>query len=182
MSLGVERNGLVAGIETGHVALAAVDAEVVVDDRELLLLRHVVDVFEEVASRASNVFESGHLPKVDLLRFLSFLPETKVVNVLLQRLAVFDRRGLPFPSLLSEILTSGKEQRCSQSTIQILNNAEILLLDGGSDLEHRTSTKFGIGECMLRIDDTSSSHNFCIFEGRIVCQISGYSQSYRSQD
>ena len=46
VSLGVEGNGLVAGVKAGHEALAAVDAEIVVDDWELLLFGHVVDVLE----------------------------------------------------------------------------------------------------------------------------------------
>ena len=38
VGLGVEGDGLVARVQAGHAALAAVDTQVVVDHRELLLL------------------------------------------------------------------------------------------------------------------------------------------------
>lgn len=61
MSLSIESNRLVARVKTGHITLPAVYTQIVVDDWELLLLRHVIDVFEVVAARSSHVFKGWHL-------------------------------------------------------------------------------------------------------------------------
>lgn len=104
MGLGVEGNGLVAGVKAGHEAFAAVDAEIVVDDWELLLFGHVVDVLEVLRTSSSDVLEGRHLAELHLGRLLALGPEVEVVDVLLQRLAVLGRRALALPALLLQIL------------------------------------------------------------------------------
>ena len=80
MALGVEGNCLVARVEAGHVALAAVHAEIVVYHWEFLLFRHMVDVFEVVIASSSDILQSRHLGDVNLSWLLSLSPEIKVIN------------------------------------------------------------------------------------------------------
>lgn len=66
MCFSVEWNSLVARIETGQIALAAVNTEIIIDDRELLFFRHMVDIFEMMISCSSDIFQSGNLINVYL--------------------------------------------------------------------------------------------------------------------
>jgi hypothetical protein len=79
MGLRVEGDGLVARVKAGHIALSAVDAKIVVDYGELLLLRHVVDVLEVVVACASDILQSWHLGDLHFSWLLSLSPEIEVV-------------------------------------------------------------------------------------------------------
>ena len=46
VGVSVKGDGLVSGIEAGHIAFSAVDAEIILDDWEFLLFRHMVDIFK----------------------------------------------------------------------------------------------------------------------------------------
>jgi hypothetical protein len=87
VGLGIEGDGLVAGVQAGHVALAAVYAEVVVYHWEFLLFRHVVDVLEVVVASASDILQGGHLGYLDLSWLLALGPEVEIVDEFLEGLA-----------------------------------------------------------------------------------------------
>lgn len=86
MGLGIKGDGLVAGVQAGHVALATVHAEVVVYHWEFLLFRHVVDVLEVVVASASDILQSGHLGNFDLSWLLALGPEVEIVDEFLEGL------------------------------------------------------------------------------------------------
>lgn len=87
MGLGIEGYSLVTGVQAGHVALAAVYAEVVVYHWEFLLFRHVVDVLKVVVASASDILQGGHLGYLDLSWLLSLGPEVEIVDEFLEGLA-----------------------------------------------------------------------------------------------
>ena len=89
----------------------------------------MVDIIEEVGTCASDVFESGDLFEVDLGGFLSLLPEGEVVDVFFEGLALEDGWGLTFPSFLPQVISLGKIKGCSQTAVEILDDAEILFLN-----------------------------------------------------
>jgi hypothetical protein len=142
----------------------------------------VVNILKVVASCSSDVFEGRHLLEVDALRFLSLLPKAEIVDVLLESLAVLDWRRLSLPTFLAEIFTFGHIQCSSQPTVQVLNDAEILLLNSRGNLEHRAPTELGVGQSMERIDDTTCGHDLSILQFRVFSDVSCYSQCDRSQD
>ena len=129
MGVTAERDGLVAGIETGHVALSAVHAEILIYDWEFLILRHVVDVLEVVRTCAANVLQCGHFADLHLSFLLSLGPEVEVVDVLLECLAALSGRTLSFPSFFAQVVPFGQVEGSFEASIQVLDDAEILLLD-----------------------------------------------------
>ena len=82
-----------------------------------------------MAASASHVLQSGDFGELHFHGFFPGRPKRKVVDVLLQLLAAFDGRALPFPSLLFEVLSLAEIECSPQPTVQVLNDAEILLLN-----------------------------------------------------
>jgi len=136
----------------------------------------VLDILEEVTTCASDILEGGNFLEIDTLRFLVLFPEAEVVDVLFKGLTVFDWRRLTFPSFFAEVLTFRQIQGCSQATIEILNDTEVLLLNSRSNLKDRASSEFGIGQSMKRVNDTTCCHDLSIFQGRVFCKVGGNSE------
>eukprot|EP00178_Gracilaria_changii_P017980 TRINITY_DN5130_c0_g2_i2.p1 TRINITY_DN5130_c0_g2~~TRINITY_DN5130_c0_g2_i2.p1 ORF type:complete len:106 (+),score=1.98 TRINITY_DN5130_c0_g2_i2:242-559(+) len=104
----------------------------------------MIDVFEIMITCASHIFKSWNFLYVDSLRLFTFFPEIEVVDIFLKSLTVVNRWRLTFPSFFLKIFPLRQIQRSSQSTIKILNNTKILLLNSRCNLENRTSSKFSI--------------------------------------
>ena len=61
MTLGIKSDCLVSRIEAGHIALSAVDTQVIVDFGEFLFFRHVVDVVEVMITCPTYILQSRYL-------------------------------------------------------------------------------------------------------------------------
>ena len=79
MGLGVEGDGLVTGVQASHVALAAVHAEVIRNDWELLFLRHLGDVLDVLGALAQDVLDGGHFLDVNFSWLFFGSPQLEVV-------------------------------------------------------------------------------------------------------
>ena len=104
MSMGIERNSLVATVQTCEVALTAVYAQAFINDGEFLVFIHIVDMFEVLGAGALDIFDSWHFANIDFRTFLTLTPKSELVSVLAQLLHFEDWRALSLPPIFNQIL------------------------------------------------------------------------------
>lgn len=182
MCFSVKWNGLVTRIETCQITLAAVNTKIVIDDRELLFFWHMINIFKMMVSCSSDIFQSRDFFDIYLLWFFTIFPERKVIYVWFQSLTLLDRWTLSFPSFLLKIFSFGQVKCCFESSIEILNDSKVLLLNGGSNLENWTTSELSIRKSMMRINYSTSCHQFSFIKMGVISDISGNSKSNRSKN
>ena len=129
MSMGIERNSLVATIQAREVALTAVYAQTFVDDGEFLVFIHIIDVLKMLCSGALHGFDSWHIADIDFRTFLSFFPKSELVSVLAELLHLEDGWALSLPSVLYKILALREVQKCPQTSGEVIDNGKVLFLN-----------------------------------------------------
>lgn len=95
-----------------------------------MLFGHVVDVLEVLRTSSPDVLESWNFTELHFDWLLALGPEMEVVDVPLQGLAVLRGWALPFPAFLLQIFTFGQVKSSLEAVVQVLDNAEVLFLDG----------------------------------------------------
>lgn len=115
MGFGVELYGLVAAVQACHVALAAVHAQVVVDEGEFLVFVHIIDVVNVLRAGTLDLIDCWDFADIHIGAFLACTPEVKLVLVFLELLGLEDRWALAFPAHLDQVLSLSEIQQGFQT-------------------------------------------------------------------